>query len=187
MVDKFFVQYRQWLTIFLCNGVMLLLLLLNIVNIVVLKTTGFIFLVLTTIQTMVDNFLCNGVMMLLLLLNIVNIVVLKTTGFIFLVLTTIQTMVDNFLCNGVMMLLLLLTIVVKITRQIILLPSLRGRGRGWGFVGLFLASYPNLLYSVFLSIPNILAAFDLLPPHCCRALRMRWRSASASWRAVMGS
>ncbi len=99
----------------------------------------------------------------------------------------IQTMVDNFLCNGVMMLLLLLTIVVKITRQIILLPSLRGRGRGWGFVGLFLASYPNLLYSVFLSIPNILAAFDLLPPHCCRALRMRWRSASASWRAVMGS
>ena len=144
MVDKFFVQYRQWLTIFLCNGVMLLLL----------------------------------------LLNIVNIVVLKTTGFIFLVLTTIQTMVDNFLCNGVMMLLLLLTIVVKITRQIILLPSLRGRGRGWGFLG---ASYPNLLYSVFLSIPNILAAFDLLPPHCCRALSMRWRSASASWRAVMGS
>ena len=58
MVDKFFVQYRQWLTIFLCNGVMLLLLLLNIVNIVVLKTTGFIFLVLTTIQTMVDNFFC---------------------------------------------------------------------------------------------------------------------------------
>ena len=80
MVDKFFVQYRQWLTIFLCNGVMLLLLLLNIVNIVVLKTTGFIFLVLTTIQTMVDNFLCNGVMMLLLLLNIVNIVVLKNNG-----------------------------------------------------------------------------------------------------------
>ena len=80
MVDKFFVQYRQWLTIFLCNGVMLLLLLLNIVNIVVLKTTGFIFLVLTTIQTMVDNFLCNGVMLLLLLLNIVNIVVLKNNG-----------------------------------------------------------------------------------------------------------
>ena len=43
---------------FLCNGVMMLLLLLNIVNIVVLKTTGFIFLVLTTIQTMVDNFFC---------------------------------------------------------------------------------------------------------------------------------
>ena len=40
MVDKFFVQYRQWLTIFLCNGVMLLLLLLNIVNIVVLKNNG---------------------------------------------------------------------------------------------------------------------------------------------------
>ncbi len=37
MVDKFFVQYRQWSTIFLCNRVMLLLLLLNIVNIVVLK------------------------------------------------------------------------------------------------------------------------------------------------------
>ena len=33
MVDNFF----------LCNGVMMLLLLLNIVNIVVLKTTGFIF------------------------------------------------------------------------------------------------------------------------------------------------
>ena len=46
MVDNFF---------FLCNRVMLLLLLLNIVDIVVLKTTGFIFLVLTTIQTMVDN------------------------------------------------------------------------------------------------------------------------------------
>ena len=41
------------------------------------KQLGFIFLVLTTIQTMVDNFLCNGVMLLLLLLNIVNIVVLK--------------------------------------------------------------------------------------------------------------
>ena len=40
MVDKFFVQYRQWLTIFLCNGVMLLLLLLNIVNIIVLKNNG---------------------------------------------------------------------------------------------------------------------------------------------------
>ena len=56
MVDNFFVQYRQWSTIFLCNRVMLLLLLLNIVDIVVLKTRGFIFLVLTTIQTMVDNF-----------------------------------------------------------------------------------------------------------------------------------
>ena len=138
---------------------------------------------------MVDNFfLCNGVMMLLLLLNIVNIVVLKNN---WLYIFSLNDNTDNgrqfFLCNGVMMLLLLLTIVVKITRQIILLPSLRGRGRGWGFVGLFLASYPNLLYSVFLSIPNILAAFDLLPPHCCRALRMRWRSASASWRAVMGS
>ena len=108
-------------------------------------------------------------------------------GFIFLVFTTIQTMVDNFLCNGLMMLYFFFIIVFKITIQLILLPSLRGWVRGVGFVGLFLASYPNLLYSVFLSIPNILAAFDLLPPHCCRALRMRWRSASASWRAVMGS
>lgn len=40
--------------------------------------------------------------------------------------------------------------------------------------------YPNLLYNVLRSIPNILAAFDLFPPHCCSTLRMCWRSASAS-------
>ena len=44
---------------FLCNGVMMLLLLLTIVNIVVLKKQlALYFLVLTTIQTMVDNFFC---------------------------------------------------------------------------------------------------------------------------------
>lgn len=40
--------------------------------------------------------------------------------------------------------------------------------------------YPSLLYNVLRSIPNILAAFDLFPPHCCSTLRMCWRSASAS-------
>ena len=67
----------------------MLLLLLNIVDIVVLKNNWlYIFSfndntdngrqIFCAIQTMVDNFfLCNGVMMLLLLLNIVNIVVLK--------------------------------------------------------------------------------------------------------------
>ena len=62
----------------------MLLLLLNIVNIVVLKNN---WLYIFSFNDNTDNgrqfFLCNGVMMLLLLLNIVNIVVLKTTGFIF--------------------------------------------------------------------------------------------------------
>ena len=40
--------------------------------------------------------------------------------------------------------------------------------------------YPSLLYNVSRSMPNIRAAFDLFPPHCCSALSMRWRSASAS-------
>ena len=68
MVDNFFVQYRQWSTIFFVQWS-------NDAFIIIehcqycrfKKTTGFIFLVLTTIQTMVDNFFC-----------------------------AIQTMVDNF-------------------------------------------------------------------------------------------
>lgn len=54
----------------------------------------------------------------------------------------------------------------------------------WGTVVEFFhnkcVDYPNLLYNVLRSIPNILAAFDLFPPHCCSTLRMCWRSASAS-------
>ena len=57
MVDNFLCNTDNGRQFFLCNGVMLLLLLLTIVNIVVLKKQlALYFLVLTTIQTMVDKF-----------------------------------------------------------------------------------------------------------------------------------
>ena len=59
----------------------MLFLLLNIVNIVVLKNNGlYIFSFNDNTDQWPTIFLCNRVMLLLLLLNIVNIVVLKNKG-----------------------------------------------------------------------------------------------------------